>query len=71
MGGLLKIDEVREGVHENYLIPIGGSTKKNVTTSKVVAHFYVKTSIIWGVYVKVGSTYGAKFAQGRIQILPT
>ncbi len=28
MGGLRKIDEVRAGVYENYLTPIGGSTKK-------------------------------------------
>ena len=29
MGGLRKIDQVRGGIYENYLTPIGGSTKKN------------------------------------------
>ncbi len=48
-GGLRKIDEVRGGVYENYLTPIGGSRKKNETTSKVVDHFHVKTPTIWGV----------------------
>ncbi len=28
MGGLRKIDEVRGGVYENYLTPIGGLRKK-------------------------------------------
>ena len=50
MGGLRKIDEVRGGVYEKYLTPTGGSMKKKVTSSKVVDHFHVKTSIIWGVY---------------------
>ena len=53
-----KIDEVRWGVYENYLTPIGGSTKKNVTTSKVVDHFHVKTSIIWGSMKISGSHEG-------------
>ena len=58
MGGLRKIDEVWGGVCENYLTPIGGLRKINVTTSKVVNHFLVKTSILWGVYENFWITWG-------------
>ena len=60
-GSTKKIVEVwgGGGVYENYFTPIGGSTKKkNVTISKVVDHFHVTTSIIWGVYENSGSHEG-------------